>query len=175
MNHSRGSQKSVWWKEPLILDRKSQKWSVSQESNDVFNPLQWWLENKPWERDRVTGLTGLRGSSRAYALSHWVEKFVGSWCLHKVPALRLGASLTALVTKHFIKRYCAVGSRLAISLLKIKANLNHQVWPPRNFPWSCCVWDFSSKRNTWNLLTFKLFCNIINLCETDLEHNLLRF
>jgi len=33
--------------------------NMPQEPKDLFNPLRWWLENRPWEKDRVTGLTGL--------------------------------------------------------------------------------------------------------------------
>jgi len=65
---------------------------MGQESKDLFNPLQWWLENKPWEKSRVTGLTGLRGSSKAYVLSHWIEKFRGP-LLVVVPRLEAAESL----------------------------------------------------------------------------------
>jgi transcription-repair coupling factor (superfamily II helicase) len=33
-----------------------------------------WFESEPWKRWRQVGLTGLRGSSKAYVLSRWREK-----------------------------------------------------------------------------------------------------
>ncbi len=44
-----------------------------------------WLESRPWKRWRQIGLTGLRGSSKAYFLSRWREK-VGGPLLIVVPA-----------------------------------------------------------------------------------------
>ena len=61
-------------------------------SKDGFNPLQWWLESKPWEKSRITGLTGLKGSSKAYVLSHWQEEFKGP-LLILVPNLAAAESL----------------------------------------------------------------------------------
>ena len=40
---------------------------------DQFNPLQWWLESEPWKKWNVTGVTGLKGSSKGYLLSRWRE------------------------------------------------------------------------------------------------------
>ena len=42
---------------------------------------------EPWERSKPIGLTGLRGSSKAYALSHWIEKRKGA-LLIIVPSLQ---------------------------------------------------------------------------------------
>jgi transcription-repair coupling factor (superfamily II helicase) len=47
---------------------------MAAELNENFRPLEWWFEFKPWEKWRVTALTGLRGSSKAYVLSHWRER-----------------------------------------------------------------------------------------------------
>ncbi len=44
---------------------------MAMESQENFRPLEWWLEFKPWGKWRITALTGLRGSSKAYVLSHW--------------------------------------------------------------------------------------------------------
>ena len=41
--------------------------------NDRFHPLRWWLESEPWKKWDVTGVTGLRGSSKGYLLSRWRE------------------------------------------------------------------------------------------------------
>ena len=41
--------------------------------NDRFEPLRWWLESEPWRKWGVTGVTGLRGSSKGYLLSRWRE------------------------------------------------------------------------------------------------------
>jgi transcription-repair coupling factor (superfamily II helicase) len=40
---------------------------------DRFNPLQWWFEFEPWKKWRYSGLTGLKGSAKAYVLSRWRE------------------------------------------------------------------------------------------------------
>ena len=57
-----------------------------------FRPLEWWLESKPWEKSRITGLTGLKGSSKAHVLSHWQEEFKGP-LLILVPNLAAAESL----------------------------------------------------------------------------------
>ena len=40
---------------------------------DRFHPLRWWLESEPWKKWDVTGVTGLKGSSKGYLLSRWRE------------------------------------------------------------------------------------------------------
>jgi transcription-repair coupling factor (superfamily II helicase) len=49
--------------------------------------MQWWFESEPWKKWRCIGLTGLKGSSKAYFLSHWREK-VGGPFLIVVPHLQ---------------------------------------------------------------------------------------
>ncbi len=44
---------------------------MTTSSEDRYNPLQWWLESRPWNSWKATGLTGLRGSSKSYVLSQW--------------------------------------------------------------------------------------------------------
>src|SRR5512143_870146 len=60
---------------------------MREEFQDHFEPLQWWLQAEPWKEVRWSGLTGLKGSSKAYLLSRWREKQRGP-LLVVVPHLR---------------------------------------------------------------------------------------
>jgi transcription-repair coupling factor (superfamily II helicase) len=54
--------------------------------------LEKWLESESWRESKSIGLTGLKGSSKAYVLSHWRKRLRTS-CLVIVPQLRDAESL----------------------------------------------------------------------------------
>jgi transcription-repair coupling factor (superfamily II helicase) len=60
-----------------------------KENRSPFHP---WLESEPWRKWKRIGLTGLRGSSKAYILSHWRERVRGP-LLIILPHLRSAESL----------------------------------------------------------------------------------
>jgi len=45
--------------------------------NENGSPLQEWLESESWRTWKSIGLTGLKGSSKAYLLALWQEKIRG--------------------------------------------------------------------------------------------------
>jgi transcription-repair coupling factor (superfamily II helicase) len=50
---------------------------MTKESGERYDPTRWWFESAPWKKWHATGLTGLKGSSKAYLLSRWRERFGG--------------------------------------------------------------------------------------------------
>jgi transcription-repair coupling factor (superfamily II helicase) len=44
---------------------------MADTTSNRFHPLRWWLESEPWKKWDVSGVTGLRGSSKGYLLSRW--------------------------------------------------------------------------------------------------------
>ena len=63
--------------------------------------VQWWLESEPWRKWKCIGLTGLKGSSKAYFLSLWREK-VGGPFLIIVPHLQKAESF--IEDLHFFQK-----------------------------------------------------------------------
>jgi transcription-repair coupling factor (superfamily II helicase) len=57
------------------------------EENSKNQALEKWLGSESWRGSKSIGLTGLKGSSKAYALSHWSER-LRTPCLVIVPQLR---------------------------------------------------------------------------------------
>jgi transcription-repair coupling factor (superfamily II helicase) len=58
-----------------------------EKAKEEFQAIDSWFESRPWEKRRCSGLTGLGGSSKAYALSYWRERSTGP-LLIIVPHLR---------------------------------------------------------------------------------------
>ena len=56
------------------------------------SPFQEWISSEPWKRSKSVGLTGLKGSSKAFFLSLWREKGAGP-LLIVVPTLQRAESL----------------------------------------------------------------------------------
>ena len=56
------------------------------------SPFHEWIESEPWKRFKSVGLTGLKGSSKAYLLSLWMEKGQGP-LLIITPSLQKAESL----------------------------------------------------------------------------------
>ena len=46
-------------------------------TKETVSPFQDWVQTESWRRFRTVGLTGLKGSSKAYLLSVWREKGKG--------------------------------------------------------------------------------------------------
>ena len=44
-------------------------------------PLEEWLESESWRTWKSIGLTGLKGSSKAYLLALWQEKIKGPFLI----------------------------------------------------------------------------------------------
>jgi transcription-repair coupling factor (superfamily II helicase) len=57
------------------------------------SPFHEWIQSEPWKRFKSVGLTGLKGSSKAYLLSLWMEKGRGP-LLIITPSLQKAESLT---------------------------------------------------------------------------------
>jgi transcription-repair coupling factor (superfamily II helicase) len=64
-------------------------------------PLQEWLESESWQAWQSIGLTGLKGSSKAYLLALWQEKITGPFLII-VPRLQDAESL--LEDLHFFQK-----------------------------------------------------------------------
>jgi transcription-repair coupling factor (superfamily II helicase) len=62
------------------------------KGTEKIDPVQSWLESESWRRWKCIGLTGLKGSSKAYILSHWQER-VRAPLLVVVPHLQDAESL----------------------------------------------------------------------------------
>src|SRR5512137_308950 len=58
----------------------------------MASPLQEWLEPESWRAWKAIGLTGLKGSSKAYLLALWQEKIKGPFLII-VPRLQDAESL----------------------------------------------------------------------------------
>jgi transcription-repair coupling factor (superfamily II helicase) len=82
---------------PPSKEEKRDGWVILSREKKMFetnetSPFEQWMSSEPWKRFKSIGLTGLKGSSKAYLLSLWGKKEAGPLVI-VAPSLQRAESL----------------------------------------------------------------------------------